>query len=278
MNLNSDAIQNVKSQMINLETGVVKASTDGPGILSPDISFSGIVGYMKAGETLALLDFVCYDNTANALKKCDADAAATYPCMGIVLEAGSSGEYLKILLYGYLKAADLVFGVQATQTLTVALDLTDNDTITIGSNVYEITVDGTVTGTNIAVEDVPGTPTAGVLTKADVPGYIAREINAHDDKVTAVADGFTVIVTATKVDIAATANAIATTETCAQASWGAATMASGTNGNKIYCGLIAGEHMVAASATSGDYNQVIGQALSMRELLFKPDGYGLVVP
>ena len=40
MNLNTDAIQNVKGQRINFESGVVKAAGDGVGILSPDISFS----------------------------------------------------------------------------------------------------------------------------------------------------------------------------------------------------------------------------------------------
>jgi len=263
--------------MINFESGVVKASGDSVGILSPDISYSGIVAYMKAGETLSLLNFVCYDNTANALKKVDDNTAATYPCIAVVLEAGSSGDYIKVLLYGYLKAADLLFGVQATQTLTFADVGVDNETFTIGTNVYEITIDGTVTEGNIAVEDVPGTPTSGVLTKADIPGYCAREINAHDGQVTAVADGFTVIITATKVDIAATANAIATTETCTNASWGAATMAGGTNGNKVYVSATAGGHRLAVTSTGGDFNQLIGQALSMRELLFKPDNYGLGV-
>ena len=107
---------------------------------------------------------------------------------------------------------------------------------------------------------------------------IAREINAHDDQVTAVVtSAFVVTITATKVDIAATANAIATTETGAQMSWAASTMAGGTNGNKVYVSDTAGEHRLAVTATGGDFNQLIGQALSMRELLFKPDNYGLGV-
>lgn len=276
MDLNSDAVNNVKRNMVNFESGVIKAATEGVGILSPDIIFSGMVAEMECGETIAVLDFLCYDATANALKKSDADAVATVPCMAIALEAGTDGTFIKVLLWGYLKAAALDFGVRATGVLTVAADCVDNDTFTIGDTVYEISVDGTITEGNI----VAGGVTDCHLKAAVGPALVAAINGAPDPNVTAVlTSAFVVTITAEHVDVAATADAIATTTTAdaGDATWGATTMATPSNGNKVYASDTAGRHMVAASSTSTEYNQVIGQALSMKELLFKPDNYALVV-
>jgi len=268
MNLNTDAVQNVAWQRMNFESDVVKASGDDCGILSPDIAYSGIVMTVEAGTTIALLDFVGYGNTANAIVLADA-SDATLPCCGIALEAGVDGDMIKILLYGYLKAADLLFGVQSSGVLTVADNCVDNDTFTIGSTVYEISVDGTITEGNIVAGGV-----ADCHLKAAVGPALVAAINgrtATDGMTAVLTSAFVVTVTATGTDIAATGNAIATTTTAdgGDATWGATTMASGTNGGRIFLSDDAGDFALSAGTTI----QMLGQALSIREMLFMPSLY-----
>ncbi len=264
MNLNSDAVQNVKGQRLNFESGVVKGVGDGVGILSPDISFSGIVGYIEAGATIALLDFVGFGITENALALSDA-SDATLPCSAIALEAGDDGDVIKVLLYGYLKAADLLFGVQASAVLTCAANITDNDTVTIGGITYEFTVDGTVTEGNTAIED------AAIETKANVtPALtVAVNLNTATTGITAVdTSAFVCTVTATGIDVAATGNAVIATETAAQLAWTdtGGVFVGGTNGGRIFLSDTSGDFGLSA----GTVEQVIGQALSLREMLFNP--------
>ena len=278
MPFNSDAVVNVHSQKLNFESGGV--STDSIAFeLDKEVVYSGIVGTFKAGETLAIQDFVCYDNTANALKLADADAAATVPCMGFVLEAGASGEYVKVLLWGYVRSESLDFGVRATGSVTIAANVADEETVVLNGVTFQFTDDGTVTDSSYIAVDV-----SGGLTKATAQPALKTAMEGH----TATAANFTfsawaadaMTITASGIDIAATANAVTLTETMAGAGniVSGATLSGATNGNKLYTSNTAGDHMVAASSTSTEINQVIGQALSMKEMLFKPDNYGLAVP
>jgi len=271
MNLNSDSIENlsIPKGAINFESGYVKGVGDGVGIVTPDIYFSGIVGNVEIGATVALLDFIGYGNTANAYVLADA-SDGTLPCSAIALEAGSDGDTIKVLFYGYLKAADLRFGVHATSVLTVADNCVDNDTFTIGSTTYEISVDGTITEGNIVLGGI-----ADSHLKAAVAPLLTAAVNART-----ATDGFTAVdtsafvstITASHVDIAATGNALASTTTAdgGDATWGATTFGSGTNGGKIYLSDTAGDFALAA----GTFEQVLGVAFSMREIMFNPGLYG----
>ena len=267
MNLNSDAIQNVKNQRFYLETGVIKATTEGVGILSPDISYSGIVANIKVGETTALLDFLCYDNTANALKKLDADVVATVPCVAVALEVATSGNYCKVFLYGYMKLADLDFGLDVTDgTITFSGTCAEGDKIIVNGTTYELT-----TGT-VAAGDVKIDCTAA-FTAAVIRPLLVAAINTTETNLLA-ANAVGEIVTVSNVgDIAR--NVAITDPTDTNGKIAVVSCANGINGYKIWAGLTAGEHLFAVSA-SPDINNILGQALSRRELWFNPMLYTLV--
>ena len=273
MNLNTDAVQNVKHKIIRWESGYAKTAAEiaqGAGILSPDNYYSGIVAEMEVGTTVACLDFLAYGNTANALVLADA-TDATLPCMAIALEASVDGGMVKVLLYGYLKSADLLFGAHAFTTATWASTyvVADNEYIQIDGVTYEWTVDGTVTEGNIALADSP--VGVGIYVEAlAMSTLIAAVLAQSGGKITGVVAGHTIVFTATGYDIAATGNAITSVASgVALVSVTAATFAGGVNGTTIFLSDTAGDH----SLVTGTKTQTIGRSLSLHELMFNPDPY-----
>ena len=125
-------------------------------------------------------------------------------------------------------------GTKAAGTLTFTGAVSDGETVTIGSDIYEFDTNGVVNGSNIAV-DVSG----GATAPAAVTALVAA-ITASATEAVSAADGTgdTVVVTADYAGVGSDAiygtavNTIATTETCANASWGAALLAGGVDGTK----------------------------------------------
>ena len=273
MNLNTDAVQNVKHKIIRWESGYAKTAAEialGAGILSADNYYSGIVAEMEVGATVACLDFLAYGNTANSLVLADA-GDATLPCMAIALEAGVDGDMVKVLLYGYLKSADLLFGVHAYTTATWASTyvVTDNEYIQIDGTTYEWTVDGTVTPGNIALQDTP--VGVGIYVEAlAMSTLIAAVLTQSGGKITGVVDGHTIVFTATGVDVAATGNAITSVASgVALVSVTSTVFAGGVNGTNVFLSDTAGDF----SLSTGTKTQAIGRSLSMHELMFNPDAF-----
>ena len=116
-----------------------------------------------------------------------------------------------------------VNGVAATGTLTFSDSVSDTETVTIGDDVYEFDTDASVTAGNILV-DVSGGATA-----SDAVTALVAAITASDTQGVGAADGAgdTVVLTADTKGTAA--NSIATTETCANAAFGAATLTGGVD-------------------------------------------------
>lgn len=113
--------------------------------------------------------------------------------------------------------------VAATGTLTFAGAVADGETVTIGTNVYEFDTDGAVGAGNIPV-NVAGDQGAPAAITALVAVITAL---GHPD--VTVADGALDTLVATAKVKGADGNAVATTETCANAAWGAATLAGGAD-------------------------------------------------
>ena len=128
------------------------------------------------------------------------------------------------LLAGTLTAA----ATKATQTLTFTGGTSDGEIATIGSRVYEFDTNGAVTAGRVAV-DISG----GASAAQSVTALVAA-INGDASAVVTAADGAgdTVVVTAITA-VAATGNAIASTKTIANATWGAATLAGGKDALSI---------------------------------------------
>jgi len=273
MNLNSDAVENlsISKGALNLESGYVKASTDDAGILTPDIYFSGIVGHVEIGATVAILDFIGFGNTANAFVLADA-SDATLPCQAIALEAGSDGDTIKVLFYGYLKAADLLFGVQASGTVTIDGNIANGEIIEINGTTYEFRNEATAALRTAAL-------TAGsdyaldantALTKGQAQTELLAALVLYETGVTWSAWATDVLtITSTVKDIAATGNAITLSKTGTNIAVSGATLSGGTNGTTIFLSDTAGDH----SLTTGTKTQTLGRALSLRELFFNPDSY-----
>ena len=117
-----------------------------------------------------------------------------------------------------------VNGVQATGTLTFSGAVSDGETVTIGTDVYEFDDDSSVTAGNIAV-DVSGGATA-----SDAVTALVSAITASGDGTYTGADGTGDTVDITNVVYGTVGNAVATTETCANGAWGATTLESGVDG------------------------------------------------
>lgn len=183
-----------------------------------------------------------------------------------------------------------VAGVKATGTLTISGVVSDTQTVTIGTNVYEFDTDdtftagriqvdvadlrnqatGTLTFTGISVvtqtvtigtevyEFCTETPTEGniaVVIGADTSAdtavtELADAINANSELVTAVADTDADTIVVTAIARGTAGNAIESTETCTNASWGGATLSGGlatiTAANAVTA-------LVAAITSNDDY-------------------------
>jgi len=131
-----------------------------------------------------------------------------------------------------LTASKVTTGVRAFGTLTIVTAVpSDGETVTIGTTVYtfrttpslayEVDIGATIAAQTVLLENainangVPGVTTFGAGTLAH-------------PQVTATSTATTVVVTA--IDYGTPGNAIATTETMTNGSWGAATLASGAGG------------------------------------------------
>lgn len=112
-------------------------------------------------------------------------------------------------------------GTKSTGTLTFAGVTSDGETVTIGTKVFEFDTDSSVGAGNIAVDVSAGASAAQSVT-ALVAAIVA---NAATLDFTAVdGAGDTVVVT---WDYEGAAGNVASTETCANASWGGATLTGG---------------------------------------------------
>lgn len=114
-------------------------------------------------------------------------------------------------------------GARATQTLTFTGVPVDNQTVTIGDDVYELTVDGTITEGNIKVQISNTTADIAVTALA-----LAINNNPHS-KFWAVANTTDDTVVITAKYCGAEYNGVATTETCTNAAWGGTETAGGTD-------------------------------------------------
>ena len=123
-----------------------------------------------------------------------------------------------------LQTATPVNAVAATGTLTFTSTVSDGETVTIGTDVYEFDTDASVTSGNILV-DVSGGATASAAVTA-----LVAAITASDTVGVGGADGAGDTVTLTADTKGTAANSFATTETCANASFGAATLTGGVDG------------------------------------------------
>jgi len=138
--------------------------------------------------------------------------------------------------------------VQATGTLTFIGVVSDTETVVIGDDTYEFDTDAeaTITEGNIRV-DVSGGATASAAVTALVAAITASDTQGVGG---ADGDGDTVVLTADTAGTAA--NAIATTTTCANASFGAATLEGGVNGTVGVAGqvLYDGSNIYVSTDTS----------------------------
>lgn len=123
-----------------------------------------------------------------------------------------------------LQAATPVNAVASTGTLTFTGVVADGQTVTIGTDVYEFDTNSAVTAGRIAVN------VSGGATAPDAVTALVAAITASGTAAVTAADGAgdTVVLTANVKGIAA--HSIVTTETCTNASWGAAALAGGVNG------------------------------------------------
>lgn len=127
-------------------------------------------------------------------------------------------------IHGCLDNLTPVNAVQATGTLTISGVGVDGETITIGTDIYELDTDDSYTAGNIQV-DISGGATA-----SDVVTALVAAITASGDGTYSGADGAGDTVDITFGTYGTTGNSTATTETMTNGAWGAATLENGVNG------------------------------------------------
>jgi len=112
----------------------------------------------------------------------------------------------------------------AAGTLTFTDAVTDGELVVIGDSTYEFDTDTSVTGGHLAV-DVSASQAA-----ADAITALLAAIAADTTSVVTAAKGTGTKVVVTAKVVGAAANAVATTTTCAAATWAKATLEGGANG------------------------------------------------
>lgn len=157
--------------------------------------------------------------TADTLIKTGAGLA-----YGIVVNSHTSGSIILVDgLTAYNETAD-----PATGSLTFTGVVADGQTVTIGTEVYEFDTNSSVTSGHIAVDVSSG------ATASDAVTALVSAITANSSLVTAIDDTGDVV-KVTSIGTGVSANSIATTETCTNASWGHATLTGGADANLKIC-------------------------------------------
>lgn len=118
-------------------------------------------------------------------------------------------------------------GEAATGTLTFTSTTSDTETVTIGTRVYEFDTDSTVTSGNVSV-DISG----GNSASQSVTALVAA-INGDSDAVVYAHDGAGDTVVVNAITPGTAGNSLASTQTCANATWGGATLSGGTDGDWV---------------------------------------------
>jgi hypothetical protein len=144
---------------------------------------------------------------------------------------------------GTLPTLEVSGNVQASQVLTTTANFANNETVTIGSVTYTFKTVITTAANDVdlgadAEASLENLRNAINRNGVGTPGTdfsAATEANPH---VTAVNDATTLTVTSIKSGTLY--NSVATTEVCANASWGAATLAGGTGRSLQDYGLVIG--------------------------------------
>lgn len=113
--------------------------------------------------------------------------------------------------------------VKASGTLTFTDVVVAAETVTVGTDVYEFVADAGDIADPSYIPVVVGV----TLTADNAVTKLAEAINANSSVVTAVADTDDDTVVVAYLTVGTEGNAIATTETCTNASFGAATLAGG---------------------------------------------------
>ena len=249
------------------------------GLLTPVVKFSGIVGKVKVGETVVLGDLL-YPKTAATPYYMLGDptqAAIKGPISAMALEGGAVGEYVDAIFEGYVKNLAWLtteyLCSKARAIFTLADVTVDAQIITMNTGVLgnDISDDGIVAGSNFVV--VPaGTSVAqfeAVATKALV--NVALAALTTDPMIRVENDWAADALDFVTVNAGVAGNLFPATETFTNGSWGAALFAGGTDAGIVYCGD-SGKPACLASipATTNDMVQVIGQAISPTELMFRP--------
>jgi len=249
------------------------------GILTPTVRYSGIVGKIKIGETCVLGDLVYPKDAATPyyMLADPTQAAIKGPANAILLEGGAVGEYVDALFEGYINIPAFLTAEYFTAKARVELDVgdvtVDAQTITMGAAVYgnDISDDGVVAGSTFVL--VPASTSLAhfkaAFTKAAVNTVLAAM--ATDPGIRVETDWATDILAFVAVNAGVAGNLIATTETFTNGAFASTTMLLGTDAGVVYCGD-SGKCACTANipATSNDMVQVIGQAISPTELMFRP--------
>lgn len=113
---------------------------------------------------------------------------------------------------------------KAAGTLTFSGNVTDGETVTVGSDVYEFESSGGVAGSNIQVNIGENVSVSA--------SNLAAKINANGTEAVSASSELAVV-TITADDFGSTGNNIATTETCANAEFEAVKLSGGDDGSTV---------------------------------------------
>jgi len=143
----------------------------------------------------------------------------------IIVKAGGAITLLEGAAFNVSKGTP-VNAAAASGTLTFTDAVADGELVVIGDSTYEFDTNSDVTEGHIAV-DVSGGATA-----ADAVAALLAAIAADELSEVSAAEGTGTAIVVTAAVKGAAANAIATTTTCANGTWGKDTLEGGVNGTE----------------------------------------------
>jgi hypothetical protein len=252
--------------------------TGTPGLMTPDILFSGMVGQIKMGETVVAGDLVYPNSAAQEFMLADpTQAAIKGPVQAIMLEGGANGKYSLALFEGYMKYTSWLtteyMASKARMLFTTTGIGVDEDTVTVNGTIFgwDISADG-VAGADVLLLPASSSQ-ANCETAMTLAIVNAALIAIGDTEVRVETDwaGNDLSFAAIQAGIAGNAIVIAESNTNMEWTGGAVLLAGGTDAGIVYCGDVGKPACLAGRpATTNDMNQIIGVSLSPSELMFKP--------
>jgi hypothetical protein len=230
-----------------------------------DVKYSGIVGRVLVGETVARYDMLYHNATTGKFEKANATNATKMPIICMALEAGVLNDNVLCLFQGFVQSSDKDWTVRASGTITISGNIADGDYFTIGGVTYEFDTNSAWTAGRVQVycsavtNTVAQTALSAVLKeysryKVQQPGAWAANI-----------------LTLYAYDGGTPGNSVGLVKSGTNLAVSGANMTGGVDGALVYGSIsVNGGIQYTAPVTTSNIVQFLGRSLAYNQFYFNP--------